>query len=210
MSRIHHALVSFGSPGGTREFAIYIAKLLRVSATHNENFHIRTYATLDVEEARALSGLMSLRGTGARVLVVGAQAVGREAQNALLKILEEPGEGATFAFLVPRGVLIPTVLSRLSEVEFQAKKNDTSEAKAFLDASGPMRSKQIEKIVKDKDKQLAYELVCDIEMLLQKNTANKNARLALTEIATMRSYLMDQSASVKMILEHLALVLPTH
>ena len=205
---MHHALVSFGSPNDTKEFALLVAKLLGVSASGNSNFHIRVYDTLDVDEARKLRDLMSLAGDEKRTLVVGAQSVGREAQNALLKIVEEPGEGATFAFRVPRGVFIPTILSRLSEIEFQAKKRDTEDAKEFLHATSVERSKLIEKIVKDKDKQLAYELVCDIETLLAENISIAQTRVALHEISGMRSYLMDQSASVKMILEHLALVLP--
>ncbi len=209
MQPIHHALVSFGSPRDTREFALFVAKMLEVPAANNPNFHIRTYATLDVEEARILRDLMSLGGEGKRVLVIGAQSVGREAQNALLKIVEEPGEDVIFAFRVPQGSFIPTLLSRLSEIEFETKKKDVSDADAFLKANGVARSKLIEKIVKDKEKQTAYELVCDIESILKSNMRESATRAALEEIAAMRSYLMDPSASIKMILEHLALVVPT-
>lgn len=205
---MHHALLSSGSPNDTKEFALFVAKQLGVTVSGNSNFHIRTYDTLDVDEARKLRDLMSLAGGDKRTLVIGAQSVGREAQNALLKIIEEPGEGITFAFRVPRGVFIPTVLSRLSEIEFKAKKRDTEGAKEFLHANSVTRSKLIEKIVKDKNKQLAYELVCDIESLLAEDISNQQTRVALSEISGMRSYLMDQSASVKMVLEHLALVLP--
>jgi DNA polymerase III delta prime subunit len=206
---MHHALLSYGSPKGAREFALFIAKELGVKVAGNPDFHIRRYATLDVEEARGLRDLASLSGVGGkRVFVIAAQAIGREAQNALLKIIEEPGEGTTFALRVPRGALIPTVLSRLSEISFEMKKGDNSDAKDFLTAAPPVRSKMIERLVKDKDKEGAYELVCDIEAVLARNTKDASSRAALEEIARMRSYLTDPSASIKMILEHLALALP--
>lgn len=208
MHGTHHALVSYGSPSHVRAFALMVAKQLGVSASANENFHIRSYSTLDVEKARTLRDLMSLSGTGKRILVIAAQAIGREAQNALLKIVEEPGENVTFAFLVPRGALIETLKSRCTEISFETAKADDREAIAFLSAQPSERTKHIEKIVKAKDKQAAYELVCSLERVLEKKISDFQYRVALEELLVMRGYVTDPSASVKMILEHLSLVLP--
>lgn len=205
---MHHAVVAYGSPKDVKEFAVYIAHELGVKVAGNPDFHIRRYATLDVEEARALKDLAQLSGLGKRVFVIAAQAIGREAQNALLKIVEEPGEGVTFAFLVPRGALIGTIVSRVSEIPFLPKSRTHKDAEAFLRAAPPARSKLIERLVKDKDKEAAYELLCDMEEVLAADLSRPSTRAALEEIGRMRSYITDPSASLKMILEHVALATP--
>ncbi len=204
----HHALVAYGSPEYAREFAVFIAKEAEMIIANNPNFHVRSYESLDVEEARILRDLAGFSAEGRRVFVIAASRVTREAQNALLKVFEEPGANMFFALLVPRGALIPTLLSRMQEVSFVVKKEVTSVAQDFLAATPAARSKLMAHIVEDKDKTAAYQLVAAIEQHLAKDIHQSQVRLALEEIATMRSYLMDTSASVKMILEHLVLVLP--
>ncbi len=205
----HHAYVAYGDPNATREFAAYIARERGIDVAHNPDFHVRQYSSLDVDEARALRALASLSGAGLRVFVLGAHTIGREAQNALLKSIEEPGENTLFALLVPRGALLPTLRSRLLEIPFENKKKKETVAAAFLSALPSARSKLIGTIVEDKDKEAAYDLVCEIEKRLHERISDTTVRAALEELSSMRSYLMDRSASAKMILEHVALVVPT-
>ena len=227
----HHAFVAYGQPSKLTEFAAYIARELGVSAVGNPDFHIRDYssggdsprsrvgeagspreaggASLDVDEARALTKLSDMHGVGGvKVFVLGANTITREAQNALLKTLEEPTEGTIFAFLVPRGSLIQTVHSRLMELPWSAKQIDDSLAKEYLQAPAEKRTTLIANILKEKDKEKARDLLDSIERLLRQDIQKVEVQTGLIELNKMRSYLMDRSPSLKMILEHLNLVIP--
>ena len=212
----HHAFVAYGSPSKVKEFAAYIAKECGVTAAHNPDFHIRDYSrdddessSLDVGQARELTDFAGMHGAeGTKVFVIAAQSITREAQNALLKTLEEPTADTIFALLVPRGALIDTVRSRMMEVPFVPQGQDDSLAKEFLRATPEARSTLIASILKEKDKEAARDLLDGVERLLMKGMHTPEVRRGLEDLARARSYIQDRSPSLKMLLEHLALVLP--
>lgn len=212
----HHAFVAYGSPSKVREFAAFIAKECGVTAAHNPDFHIRDYSregeessSFDVAEVRALTDMAGMHGTGGKkIFVIGAQSITREAQNALLKTLEEPTAETIFALLVPRGALIETIRSRVMEIVFAPREQDDSFAQEFLGASPEKRSTLIASILKDKDKEAARDLLDGIERLLRGDIEKTEVRRGLEDLAHMRSYIQDRSPALKMLLEHLSLVLP--
>ena len=81
--------------------------------THLRPFWVRTYERFGIDEARELIALASLKNFAAATFFAGASSITSEAQQALLKLLEEPQEGTTFIFLVPHGALIATLKSRM-------------------------------------------------------------------------------------------------
>lgn len=186
-----------------------LAHELEIEVAHNPDLHIRQFETLGVDDARELSAFASLTGTGGKKLfIIAAEALTREAQNALLKTLEEPAAGTYFGILVPRGALIATMRSRLIEMKLSAHERSASDAAAFLAAAPAARSKLIAKLVEDKEKFGARELLDSLEEALRPDMKKRPVRAALEEISRMRGYLTGPSPSVKMVLEHLALVLP--
>jgi DNA polymerase III delta prime subunit len=164
-----------------------------------------------VEEARELSTMGSLRVEAPTIMVVAAAAITTEAQNALLKLFEEPQAGLTFVLLTP-AFIIPTLRSRLLEYQKLQTTDPKSqtEAKKFLAAAAPARTAEITKMLKDEDgvKERVRELLFGLEQILAKNIVKKEAREALSDIAKIRSYINDRSPALKMLLEHLALSLP--
>ena len=80
---------------------------------HLRPFWAREYERFGVDEARELIALASLKNFAAATFFAGASSITSEAQQALLKLLEEPQEGTTFIFLVPHGALIATLKSRM-------------------------------------------------------------------------------------------------
>lgn len=209
MQASHHAYVTYGNPARAKELAATLAKRVGLEVAHNPDLHIRAFESLGVDEARNISQLASLSSAGGKKLfVIATHAITREAQNALLKTLEEPAPGTYFGLLVPRGALIATVRSRLTELSLPEKKEDRELAESFLAASPVSRSKLIAKVVEDKEKNAARELIDGLEALLRKDMKKAPVRIALEELSMTRTYLMGPSPSVKMLLEHLALVLP--
>jgi DNA polymerase III delta prime subunit len=137
-----------------------------------------------------------------------------EAQQALLKLFEEPQEGAIFLLLAPHGSIIPTLRSRFLDYPWKPQESVFQSAGAFLAASQKTRGAEIVKLLKDEDglRERVRDFLNALEQalypMLQKSSGKKEIREGLEDIARIRSYANDRSPSLKMLLEHLALSLP--
>lgn len=178
----------------------------------------RMWEKFGIDESRELGSAASLRAVGnAQVFVIGVGNITAEAQQALLKLLEEPHAGAVFVFLVGHGSLLPTLRSRFTDYPALAlQEAPLDDAVSFFSSAYKQRSDWIASFLKDEEgvHERARVFVSACEQLLYKKlrTATpKDTPLlyeALESIAQMRPYLSDRAPSLKMILEHLAAVLP--
>lgn len=197
----HHAYVYEGSLG---EFDALKASLSPYLAQKFDRF--------GVDDARELIALAALKPVGEATFLVGFSSTTSEAQQALLKLLEEPQPGVSFLFLVPHGTLLPTVRSRMMvwEKQHDTGKVSRSSALSFLGASAKERSDMIVALLKDEEdvKERVRDLLDGLEQELSKNMQDPVVREGLEDIAKVRDYLRDRSPSLKMLLEHLALSLP--
>ena len=198
----HHAYYIEGSLG---QFDEYMAELAPFWANKFERFGI--------DEARALVALTALKQEGQGVYFIGIVSITTEAQQALLKLFEEPQAGVVFVVLVPHGVLLPTVRSRMAEYpKIQITNNKSQTISKFLKSNQKERSDEIAKMLKDDDdtKERVREFIDALERECVKLnfTQRPEGRQALADIAMVRDYLRDRSPSLKMLLEHLALCLP--
>jgi len=199
--------------------AYYIEGPLSLFAAYKEKlqpFWAREFERFGIDEARALVEQAGLKNFGEATFFIATASLPVEAQQALLKLFEEPQAGTTFILLVPHGSIIPTLRSRMlplpDEVEEETSKN--LEAKKFLKSSTKDRSAYIAKLLKDEEgvkeqvRELLNELERELEQVLIRTKGEKTIREALEDIAKVRSYVGDRSPSLKMLLEHLALSLP--
>ena len=86
------------------------------------------------------------------IFVIATLFVTHEAQNALLKLFEEPPKGLSFQLVLPESVeLLPTLLSRVGQEIHHATNTDDSAWEVFLAASAADRLKQIDAWQKSKD-----------------------------------------------------------
>ena len=144
-----------------------------------------------------------------------------EAQQALLKLFEEPQEGTVFVLLVPHGALLSTLKSRMLEYEFKGVAFESPELRRHLDAaqeflswSYKQRSDWITEFLSPSAggeewiRERARDFVNGLEAELYKQLTSKEIREGLEDIAHFRTYLSDRSPSLKMILEHFAVTLP--
>ena len=76
-------------------------------------FWAKEFERFGIDEARALIQLASLKNVGKTIFFIAAASITHEAQQALLKLFEEPQQGTTFVFLVSHGALIATLRSRM-------------------------------------------------------------------------------------------------
>jgi hypothetical protein len=181
---------------------------------HDPNFLERVYEKFGIDEARELQALSQLKSiNGSAIFVIGISSITTEAQQALLKLFEEPQQGTTYVLLLPHGTLIPTLRSRFLEYPYDIKApvRSQTEAKKFLSLGSKERSAFVAALLKDEEgvREKVRNFLNSLEVELQKNIAtDKKARTGLEDIAHVRSYVTDRSPSLKMLLEHLATTLP--
>jgi len=159
---------------------------------------------------------------GKRICILGTKFINREAERALLKMIEEPAINTHFFIIVPNAsVLLDTILSRAHVVKISNSESDNmnKEAKKFVSQTPADRIEYIAEIIKknkDNDnsgglRSDAIELINGIEQIMHKRMVddknNKDIEFILTELQNCRQFLGTGGASVKMILEHIALVI---
>ena len=139
-------------------------------------------------------------------IVIKAQAIPHEAQNALLKLLEEPPATTVLHLCVPfKDQLLPTVLSRVALVERAETRHEPSTVFAdFVSASLQERMAQIEKAHKQKDTVFFRGIARGAEQYLDVEHPPADVRREVLFIITT---IDAPGASKKMLAEHLALTL---
>jgi DNA polymerase III delta prime subunit len=189
---------------------IEVLNAIGIQAQGNPDFWQRQYATFTIEDAREVKEAASKKklGEGKRVFIISMESMTREASNALLKTLEEPGED-TYFFLITSSIrrVLPTILSRARVVKHASQASEFFAApEEFLASSPAERMKAIKEIfVKLEKEEIAKaDINGFIEALLRKLHESKKGK-SLEKEAAIASYGRDQSASLKMVLEYLAL-----
>ncbi len=188
-----------------------------VSVEGNPDFHIFSFKSFGINEARNLiemAGRFPFAGNKKYFIVSFTQAT-REAQNALLKLLEEPTEGTHFFLLIPsHSILLPTLCSRLFLISERINKEISPRAKDFIQASPKKRLTLIKNIIDTKDKAEAVNFLNELEEsihdLVSLKESSLDERNILHCIIRARAYLNDRSPSVKMLLEQVSLLTPSH
>lgn len=190
----------------------------------NPDVVVLRYGLLAVEDARQISDIAAGAPFAGdyKVVIIAASRAYHEAQNALLKLFEEPPQGTCLFLIMPSlGGLLPTLRSRVQEISLSASgrtKIRTSEtAEEFIQASREKRTTLIKKLTSGKDEEErrelrdeAIQIVNGIEAVAYERGIGKADAALLSDIATLRGYLYDRSAPVRMILEHLSLVIPSN
>lgn len=145
--------------------------------------------------------------TQTQTLVVRADFVTHEAQNALLKILEEPPTSTLFVFVLLEGFqVLPTLASRFFEVQLNNSKEElmlTDEFSEFLKLSYAERLSSIDKAMKNKNVTWQQAVKQGLLQYLKKDCSD-----IIGELEFVSRFLLTRGASNKLLLEHLALCLP--
>lgn len=224
-SLAHHAYAVAGNGGGViPQILSALERVAGFKPRGNPDFHSESYAVMGIDEARALkeaSGRTAVPG-GKKMFLIAADSITREAQNALLKVCEEPTADTHFFLIVPSlEILLPTLRSRLFVLSAKEANGmaTSSRAEAFLRAQAPVRLKTVQKLLKAADEEAGSKTliafldelertVADARVLKTESHAEKKRTQALSELLTVKKYCHDRSPSFKLLLEHLALVLP--
>lgn len=228
----HHAFViEKEAEEGVVAALAWVEKELGMNPEGNPDVVMLRYGLFSVADARRVTELAvgaPFRGES-KVLIITASRAYHEAQNALLKLFEEPPVGTYLFLIMPSlGGLLPTLRSRVQILSPMSDlRGPTSDvglpmshtpeiAQEFLKATKEKRSVLIKKLTSGSDEEKRREnrdeaiaLVNGIEAVLLLGGLEKHVA-TLSDIATLRTHLYDRSAPVRMILEHLSLVIPNN
>ena len=227
----HHAyFVADEAEEGIKAAHAFVESELGLKVVGNVDVQTLRYGLLSVDDARALRAYSDLSpATGSqKVLVISVSRLFHEAQNALLKLFEEPPAGVTLILILPtEGLLLPTLRSRLLPLPSEKHLSIISvEAQEFIKGTNTTREKIIEKILvqsksdKDDEKQAArLSAIHLLEGLTRKAHEQweteqsagkkKDLHLFLDDLNAFLPILHERSAPLKLIFEHVVLTLPT-
>jgi DNA polymerase III delta prime subunit len=200
----HHALL-YRAPAVSRETALAFVPLLEASQI--EYVILNSFGIDDVRDLTNLAYLTPSSG-GKLGIVVITENITIEAEQALLKLLEEPPQTTAFLFCVPESVfLLPTLLSRFSEVTNHAKKTLTP---VFIEFS-ILELKERISIIGSKltNKDLIWQQAMKQGLIAY--LANPKLKLKAVELTTLyyvAEHLLTRGASNKQLFEELALTMP--
>lgn len=199
MNAYHHAVLIKHSP---------VNQLDIKSVDFGDEIQDTYFERFGIDDARRLVATANNlpANEDVQTLVVRADFVTLEAQNALLKILEEPPETTRLVFVLPEGFqVLPTLLSRFSIITTSGTdtKNATEEFRLFQSQVYAERLRAVEVSTKKKD--LAWQQAIKQGLLIHLLQEKSDC---LAELEYVASHLLTRGASNKFLLEHLSLTLP--
>jgi len=190
----------------------FIEKHLKIPARGNPDVWSEHFDLLGIEASRFLIEAQNKMPLGKKkIFIISICGITHEAQNALLKMLEEPKSDTHFFLIVSTpDVFIPTVKSRMIFVTDDFVPESSVIVKKFLKSSPKDRIESLDFVIENKDRKFLSDfldsLVVEIHNLAGKNLDKMNN--VLEEILKCRSYIQNRAPGFKMIIEHLALIIP--
>lgn len=223
---LHHAYLIEGDKDLILpELMTLVEKILGEEPLGHPDLWLAHYNRLSIEEARSIRSRASTKALegGKKFFILSLSTVNHEANHALLKTIEEAKPGTHFFLIVPAvDTVLPTIQSRcfvLSLSEDYSPK--LSRAREFLESPPAERLKFIQPLLdrleeaEDEEKREVKEEIRLFALNLEKHLFAQS-RLDLSLLNSLRilketdRYLTDPASSSRLILEHLALVLPQY
>ncbi|MEN9613834.1 MAG: hypothetical protein RLZZ347_141 [Candidatus Parcubacteria bacterium] len=219
--RLHHAYIIEGAHiDCVPKLLSFVETELAMPIVGNPNIWREHFEAFGIDEGRKLKEMQSLRPASGdkKIFILSVNSITREAQNALLKVLEEPTVGTHFFFVLPTvSMLLPTIFSRVVLIQTHESrvKGETTEAdilaKQFSESAIAERLKIAKTLSESEDRGMPRDFVNALERYWYDKVGSKSLpsyQKWFALIAKCRSYLSDRSPSVKMLLEHLAVAIP--
>lgn len=191
---------------------------------HSPDVICQKYESFTMDDSHEIKDWHSRMGVtgGKKICILATKFINREAEQALLKIIEEPSINTHFFIIVPdSSKLLATIISRVHVLKI--KPDDNLEIKKevafFIKIDPKARIEMVAEIIKNNKSEensgqlrfYATNFVNELESIyyqkfkIDKN--DKNIKDVLNELQKARGYLATPGASVKMILEHLSLII---
>ena len=196
-----------------------------VETEGNPDMYVRSYSAFGIDEARELRARAQARAIGGarRIFLIATPGMTHEAQNALLKTLEEPPADAAFFFLVPAPeTLLSTFRSRAQMLVLDrvAQEEHAIDAATFLAAAPQKRLDMLKPLLEKGDDPSTglgtgkrdigsiLTFLSSLERKISSSVLGNTKRDALEAVYRARKFMGDKGALIKPLLEQLALLVP--
>ena len=117
---LHHAYLLEGEGSViVPELLKFMEKELKLVIRGNPDIWLGKFQTMSIDDARMIKETQSTKPISGdrRIFIIELNAVTHEAQNALLKVFEEPAQGTHFFIISPSSdIFLPTLRSLLLSV----------------------------------------------------------------------------------------------
>jgi len=198
---MHHANLLIGN----KEWAL--AQIHKGDSASGVDVTERSFDRMSMSDVRTLKSEAQLRpfSNSYRIFILVVDSVLQEAQNALLKLFEEPNNTTIFYIVIPsEDILLPTLRSRLQLYAKEPQTESTSDLfVTFKNASYTDRLALIGDRLNANDTAWITEITKGLEYYAH---ATRNTEL-MRETLVLLSRIHTAGGSKKMLLEHIALTL---
>jgi DNA polymerase III delta prime subunit len=212
---LHHAYLLEGGLKTITEIINFLKKEVNFNTQNNQNFFQERFDNFGIDEARKIKDLQSKKSTteDKQIFILQINSITSQAQNALLKVFEEPASATHFFIIVPSvDVLLPTLRSRLMLIgnKIEEDKETLDLVENFLSQKPAQRLELIKNLLEDKTKSIFFlkTLRGVFRQKLDMNNLTKDEAFAIKEILKAENYIQTPSSSVKMLLEFISLIVP--
>lgn len=199
------------------ELVEFLSDEFDIDSNDKSLYFFHDFDQIQVDDSRALSMQAQIKTPEGKkmVFLIFANSINHQAQNALLKMLEEPSARTYFFMVLPRtDGLLPTFKSRAVVVRRTGEQTvlegkDLPTLKEITEKTIGDRLKFVETLTKEiKDekrdridaRQFVQNLIIDLQKELEKKPSTEYTK-KITELMQIENYLGDSGASIKMLLE---------
>lgn len=205
---MHHANLIVNKENSKSLIFDILEKDFNFKTKANPDLLVLEFESFGVDEARDLGkwAIGKPICSEIKISLVLTKSMTVEAQNAMLKILEEPPLGTYFFISVENlGGILPTLLSRVAIIGEQNKIGERNN-NTFLNSDINERLNFIKKISKKENKSEMKNFIKNLEEIAWRENSKPET---LKNILTAKVLTSARGSSPKMILEWLSCVLPS-
>ncbi|MEJ0002168.1 MAG: hypothetical protein WDN09_03285 [bacterium] len=220
---LHHAYLIEASGARAMPEILEFLESIGVAVVGNPDVTSIAVDSFKIEDARSLNASATLKGFGGKkVFIVTANSFLSEAQNAMLKVFEEPIADTHF-FVITASIqgLLPTFVSRFFVIREERGEGDEAAALAFLKAPYAKRVDFLKELLAEGDededdraaesaRSKALRFLNALEALLHKKYPLREGSEAgfFDQMFAVREFLRQPGSSAKMLMESVALAVP--
>ncbi|MHB1330872.1 MAG: hypothetical protein ACYCY6_02810 [Minisyncoccota bacterium] len=207
---MHHAILYLGERREVDEVLSAFFEDANVRTIGNPDFFLFEGNVFTVDDARSVVGrALEKAFDQKKFFVIHAEKYTPEAQNALLKTFEDPVPDTHFLISAREtSVFLPTLLSRMQVVRAHGELEESNEVKKFIKKTPKQRIDFAKKFADEKEERGAGALAEFLDSLLLEFRKEGRSIEIQKKIMTLRTFARDSGAMPRIVLEHLALVLP--
>lgn len=205
---LHHANILIGQGSCQDLISNLLKESLDFDVNGNPDFFEIKSQTFGIDDARNLENWSSgkpLLGN-VKAVFIEVESITFEAQNALLKVFEEPTPGTYFFVKLPGlAGLLPTFLSRMSIMNILNEKiSESKEAIEFIKGDIKKRLKIISSVYSKEDRSKIKNLLTDLEVV---SWGGRQPIHKIKQILIAKVLASARGSSPKMLLEWLSCVI---